>query len=205
MSGAAPLPPLVLVADSSAVGGRPLAQVVAQAVAGGVRAVWLRDKQARPQTRRRLAAALAEVVHAAGGVLLASPGPGTELADGIQLGASDPWEPAGFGPRPVGRSCHGRDELARAAAAGYDWATLSPIYPSAAKPGYGPVLGTGALAAAPLPVWALGGLSAANAAECLVAGASGVAVMGAVLAPADPEAAAADICRVIGALPEVSR
>ena len=48
--------------------------------------------------------------------------------------------------------------------------------------GYGPALGLETLrrvaAAVPIPTIALGGISPANAAECLEAGAAGVALMG---------------------------
>ena len=60
-----------------------------------------------------------------------------------------------------------RDLLQAAAAAaageGCDYATLSPIFVSASKPGYGPALGVGALRDAPLPVYALGGVDPSNA------------------------------------------
>jgi thiamine-phosphate pyrophosphorylase len=93
----------------------------------------------------------------------------------------------------VGRSCHSRAELDRAAAEGCQWATLSPIFVPTSKPGYGPALGAGAVAGAPLPVWALGGIGPANAGDCLRAGASGEAVMGAILRAEDPADAVAAI------------
>ena len=199
---ALPLPYLLVVADSAATAGRPLGMVVSQAVAGGARAVWLRDKEKSPGVRRRSAEELAEIVHAVGGLLIASPGPGSEVADGTQLGAGSPLSGRARRAEPrrgpataglVGRSCHGPAELASAASEGCRWATLSPIFATASKPGYGPPLGVGALAGTPLPVWALGGVDGHNAAECLRAGAAGVAVMGAVMKAADPAAAVAAI------------
>jgi thiamine-phosphate diphosphorylase len=195
------LPKLLVVADSAHTGGRPLLTLVREAVAGGARAVWLRDKQIGPGDRRLLAEALAEMLHAVGGVLIGSPGQGTGATDGIHLGAVDAW-PDGACDVAVGRSCHSDRELARASTEGCQWATLSPIYPSLSKPGYGPPLGPGALAGAPLPTWALGGVDAGNAAECLMSGAAGVAVMGAVLRAPDPAAAFA---RIQGRLDEVQR
>jgi thiamine-phosphate diphosphorylase len=178
-----------------------LLDVVREAVAGGARAVWLRDKQATANDRRRLAEDLAEMLHAVGGVLIESPGPGSGTADGVHLGAADPW-PGGATMAAVGRSCHSQRELSRASDEGCRWATLSPIYPSRSKPGYGPPLGPAALAGAPLPTWALGGIDAENAAKCLEFGAAGVAVMGAVLASPDPASAFA---RIQDRLDEVQR
>jgi thiamine-phosphate pyrophosphorylase len=77
-------------------------------------------------------------------------------------------------------------------AAGADYVTLSPVFLTESKPGYGPALGleglAAAVAAAKGPVIALAGITAANAAACIRAGAAGVAVMGEVMRAADPEA-----------------
>ncbi|WP_232631628.1 thiamine phosphate synthase, partial [Methylobacterium sp. Leaf118] len=106
--------------------------------------------------------------------------------------------PAGL----IGVSAHGPAEAAVAAAAGADYATLSPIFPSASKPGYGPALGLGALEAIrglPIPVFALGGVGQAQAAACLRAGAAGIAVMGGLMRAPDPEAEARGLLRTLAA------
>jgi thiamine-phosphate pyrophosphorylase len=110
-------------------------------------------------------------------------------ASTVHLAAADPW-PDSFA---TGRSCHDAAELADAAARGAAYATLSPIFESPSKPGYGPALGPDALRDAPLPVLALGGVDPTNAAACLAAGAAGVAVMGGVMGADDPEAAVRDL------------
>jgi thiamine monophosphate synthase len=71
-----------------------------------------------------------------------------------------------------------------------DYVTLSPIFLTSSKPGYGPALGTHILSVrASRPIVALGGVDdAAKAAACREAGAAGVAVMGAVMRAADPAA-----------------
>jgi thiamine-phosphate pyrophosphorylase len=69
--------------------------------------------------------------------------------------------------------------------------TLSPVYPTLTKPGYGPPLGPARAAtlAGAVPWLALGGVqSPQRAAECASAGATGIAVLGAVMRAADPEA-----------------
>ncbi|HLI23554.1 MAG TPA: thiamine phosphate synthase [Acidimicrobiales bacterium] len=160
----------------------PLATAKA-AVAGGARAIVLREKWRSSAARRSLAEGLKPVLDQVGGLLLmaSEPAPG---ADGVHLAASDPIPD----PRPpvVGRSCHDRRSLEAAAAEGCDYATLSPIFATPSKPGYGPPLGVEALGAAPLPVYALGGVGVANAGACVTAGATGVAVMGAVMRAPDP-------------------
>ena len=89
------------------------------------------------------------------------------------------------------RKCHNLDDLVAAAEAEVRFATLSPIYPTRSKPGYGPPLGLAALArmaqVVPLPVYALGGVdSPQRVRDCLDEGATGVAVMGAVMRAEDP-------------------
>jgi thiamine-phosphate pyrophosphorylase len=84
----------------------------------------------------------------------------------------------------IGVSAHGDADVAAAAAAGADYATLSPIFATASKPGYGPELGVAALTRAArhgLPILALGGVTAERVDECLRAGAAGIAVMGEVM------------------------
>ena len=202
-------PRLTVVADSSATAGRPLVEVVAEAVRGGAPAVWLREKQVPPCERRALAEEIAAVVRAAGASLVASPGPGSDLADAYQVGAGATVPEDG---KPLGRSCHDLVELGRAVREGCSWATVSPVFVSASKPGYGPPLGLDGLAAmvdaarsAPRPpsvgaapdILALGGVTSANAAQCLGAGAAGVVVMGAVMAAAD---VAAEVERILNCL-----
>ena len=93
----------------------------------------------------------------------------------------------------IGVSAHSVEEAARSASCGANYVTLSPIYESASKPGYGPALGACALRAASqlaVPVVALGGVSLERVGACLEAGAAGVAVMGAVMSAPSIKAAA---------------
>lgn len=108
-------------------------------------------------------------------------------ADGVHLpDPSGPHQPSG--PASAlrwGRSCHGRAQVAAAAEAGASWATLSPVADSASKPGRSPI-DWDSLAGNAIPVLALGGVDEQNARALRVAGAHGVAVMGAVMRPRDP-------------------
>lgn len=96
-----------------------------------------------------------------------------------------------------GRSCHGREDVARAAAEGFDYATLSPYAATTSKPGYGPPLAPGALRGHPIPVYALGGVTTDKAAQAVADGAYGVAVMGEVMRAAEPAQVVHDLLAVL--------
>lgn len=189
------LPGLLILTDRHQA-TRPLVDVVRAAVNGGARAVVMREKDLPRPERARLANQLRPIVADAGAVLVVASDP-TIPADGVHLAARDHLPAAR--PALVGRSCHSPAGLRAAAEEGCDWATLSPIFPSPSKPGYGPALGTTALAGAPLPVYALGGVDAGRAAACVAAGAAGVAVMGGVMRAEDPAAVVATLLAALDA------
>jgi thiamine-phosphate pyrophosphorylase len=100
----------------------------------------------------------------------------------------------------VGVSCHSILDAQRAELAGADYVTLSPVFETASKPGYGPVLGLKGLEEASrdvsIPLIALAGISTANAADCIQHGAQGVAVMGGVMQAQDAGAAVSGLISV---------
>ncbi len=193
------LPPLLVVTDRHGA-VRPLAETVRAVAAGGARVVWLRDRDLDREARRTLALDCLGVLAPLGGRLVVGGDIGLARetgAHGVHLGggaggADIADARAALGPDAlVGVSTHSPTEVAGAAQAGADYATLSPIFPTASKPGYGPALGLAALEACralPIPVFALGGIGAAEAPACLGAGAAGIAVMGGLMRAADPEA-----------------
>src|SRR5690606_1116820 len=110
---------------------------------------------------------LAALVGAAGGVFLVNDRADLALAldaDGVHRpGTGLPFEVLRrlLGPvMLIGASCHDLDEAVQAARAGADFVTLSPIFVTDSKPGYGPALGLEALArvcaSVEVPVYALG-------------------------------------------------
>ena len=170
----------------------PLLDVLAAAVDGGARTVVLREKDLPPDERAALARSVRAMLAPVDGTLVLA-GAGV-AASAVHLSATDPAPT----PRPglMGRSCHDESSLRRAAAEGCDWVTVSPVRATASKPGYGPPLGLDGLsrlAAGAVPVYALGGLTPADARPCLDAGAAGVAVMGAVMRADDPARLVADL------------
>lgn len=196
------LPRLLVLTDRSQIPRRPLREVVADAVVGGARAVVLRERDLPPPEREWLAEEVRDMLERVGGVLLAG-WPMLDRAGGVHLPAGARMPSDGDRPGIVGRSCHHADDLASAEADGCDYVTLSPVADSASKPGYGPPLGAerfGALAArTSTPVFALGGVTPANAVTWLDAGAYGVAVMGPVMRADDPAAVVAGYLERMGA------
>ena len=115
-------------------------------------------------------------------------------AGGVHLpGGSDPKAARARLPNGlIGVSAHSPAEAAEQIAAGADYVTISPIFLTDSKPGYGPALGVAGLAEtiaiARGPIVALAGVTPANARACIQTGAAGIAVMGEVMRAADPEA-----------------
>jgi thiamine-phosphate pyrophosphorylase len=195
-------PRLLVVTDRRQAAGE-LIDVIAAAVTGGARHVLLRERDLPTAQRLALAQRLRTILAEVGGQLIvAGPDPlcgygsGLELA--VHLSAYDPGpgEPGGP-PRAatlVGRSCHHGDELPSTV----DYITMSPVFASRSKPGYGPALGVDGLRRATRrttsPVLALGGVeSPAQLVACRAAGAYGVAVMGAVMRSTTPQRIVRDL------------
>jgi thiamine-phosphate pyrophosphorylase len=169
---------LVVLTDRRSASG-PLIEVVRAAVRGGAAWVVLRERDLSYGDRATLATRLRSVVPP-DRLIIAGPDPLGGTA--VHLSGSDPLP---SGTSLTGRSWHGTEDLS-----GVDYVTVSPVYPTSSKPGYGPALGvTGAAELrAPVPWLALGGIETPEqAAECVAAGAAGIAVMGAVMRSPDPE------------------
>lgn len=196
------LPRLLVLTDRHAC-VRPLVDVVRAAVDGGARAVVLREKDLPGEDRARLADELRAVLDDSAvadtgseGVLLVLAGTAMR-GEAMHLAAAD-VVPV---PRPalLGRSCHDARELA--AANDCDWVTVSPVWETSSKPGYGPALhpdGLAALLPGAPPAYALGGVdSPARARQARAAGAHGVAVLGAVMRAARPDRAVAALLEAL--------
>jgi len=192
-----PAPPLLVITDRSQA-RRSLDDTVAALLDGGARWISLREKDLSPAARASQLARLVALARPFGASVTVHADVDAAYAagaDGVHLPSGD--DPAAarrrLGDRAlIGVSTHSLAEAERAADAGADYVTLSPIFLSASKPGYGPALGTAALAAAArrvaVPVIALGGIDASNARACRDAGGAGVAAMGEPMRAADPAA-----------------
>jgi thiamine-phosphate pyrophosphorylase len=185
--------PLLVITDRHQA-RHPLEVVAAAVGRGGGRWLLFRDKDLGPRERRDLALALSRIAAEQG--LALSVSADIELAAvvgaaGVHLQAAGNVAAAReqLANAVIGVSAHSLAHVAAAAAADADYVTLSPIFLTGSKPGYGPALGIESLrtaAALGIPVLALAGVTAASAGICLAAGASGVAVMGEVMRADDP-------------------
>ena len=202
-----PRPPLLVISDRSQC-SRPLVEVAEAAFRGGCRWLSLREKDLPASERRDLLAALVRLGERFGATVTVH----DDIAAAIAFGAGGVHRPGGGDPEAarlrlpsglIGVSAHTPQEAAAQIAAGADYVTLSPIFLTASKPGYGPEVGLDALAEAARlaagPVVALGGIDQTNIAPCLAAGARGIAVMGDVMRSGDPEATVRALVQTVGA------
>lgn len=199
---------LVLVTPGRAAepgGADALVALARAAVRGGATAVWLRERALPRGELAAVALRVRDAVRPLGAAVLLSGDVDLALElelDAVQLGFRDVRPEAArarAGRRlSIGVSAH--DPLDAAALAACDYAVLAPLH---AVPGKGAALGLERFAACvracPVPVVALGGIDAGNAASALAAGAAGVAVLRALAAAADPAAAARAIARALAA------
>jgi thiamine-phosphate pyrophosphorylase len=188
----------LLLVTNRRLGSRPLLDLARDALLAGVAWIWLRDRDLDPLQRRRLAQAMREATAGCAALVI---GGDVDLAlesaaDGAHLPMSCDLRAMRekLGPaKLMGVSTHSLDDVRAAASAGADYVTLSPIFTSSSKPGYGPALGLSALTRSMglgCPVLALGGVTPQNAGDCLRAGGAGVAVMGGIFAAPEPKLAA---------------
>jgi thiamine-phosphate pyrophosphorylase len=191
-----PHPPLLVISDRGQA-TRPLSEIAETTFRGGGRWFSLREKDLPPAERLALLRELIAIGHRYGATVtvhddldaaVAAGAGGVHLPGGGDVAAARRRLPNGL----IGVSAHSPDEAAAQLGAGADYATLSPIFLTASKPGYGPAVGLAALAEAVRltngSLVALGGIDDRNIASCLAAGARGVAVMGEIMRAADPEA-----------------
>jgi thiamine-phosphate pyrophosphorylase len=118
-------------------------------------------------------------------------------AHGVHLGQNDfpiPLAREILGPNVIiGGSAATMDEALICLSEGADYVGFGPVFPTGSKDDAGPVSGLEILGevvlAIPLPVIAIGGVSAENTGDIMKTGARGIAVISAVCCQKDPEGA----------------
>lgn len=201
-------PSLYLVTDQRLCGERSVLDVVGLAVRGGASLVQLREKRLDMRALVDLARALMGLLAPFGVPLVINDRVDAALAvgaAGVHLGQSDmPAELARhlLGPRAIlGLSVENLQQLREAERLDVDYYGLSPVFPTATKPGLESSWGLDGLAAARQatlrPLVAIGGIGPDNACAVIRAGADGVAVVSAICAAADPLQAAEELLRAV--------
>jgi len=195
------LPRLLAITDRHATGGRPLLEVVRGALAGGARLVQLREKDLDGGPLLEFAEALLVEARRSGARLLVNDRLDVALAadaDGVVLPANSfPTDVARrlLGrSKLIGRSTHSVAEVERAAADGCDFALFGPVFETPSKLAHGAPQGVERLREAAritIPLYAVGGVTAGNAAAVVAAGAHGVAVIREVMSAVNPREAVA--------------
>jgi 8-oxo-dGTP diphosphatase len=178
------LPPVYGITRAQELGVPEFMRRLERALAGGLKLVQVREKGLAGEALRKFAAEVTAVAQARGARVLINGD--AELAravgaDGVHLTAA---QLVRVERRPaldlVGASCHDAAELAHARDLGADLAVLGPVAPTPTHPG-APGIGWERLAElvkdCPLPVYALGGLKAADLETAWRRGAHGISMM----------------------------
>jgi len=197
------------VTDRAQLPADALVSTIEAALAGGVDAVQLREKDLDTRALLRLAQKLRPLTQRHGAALLVNDRIDVALAvgaDGVHL-PTDSFDPrdarALLGPHAlIGVSTHSCADAVSAAQRGADYVVFGPIYDTPSKQRYGAALGLEALGAVTtavqIPVLAIGGIDESRVAAILQQGAAGVAVISALLRAADPGTTAATLRAALG-------
>jgi 8-oxo-dGTP diphosphatase len=184
------LPSIYAISAATLLGVGVFVDRLRDALDAGLRLLQLREPGMAADDFARLFAEVLPMVRAAGALLLVNSHHAPDYwqrADGVHLRAVDA---ARLDRRPVGKwvaaSVHDRVELARAAELAADFVVAGPVNRTASHPHRAPLGWTrfeDLVHGASMPVYALGGLHAANLLTALQHGAHGVALLSAAWNP----------------------
>lgn len=197
-----------LVTDRDLARGRTTLEIVAAAIRGGVSCIQLREKTCSTGEFIDEALAIRSLLARHEIPLIINDRVDVALAvkaDGIHLGQKD--MPCSMARQLipesmiVGISVESLDDAIAAQKDGADYLGVSPIYPTPTKTDTAQALGLEGLRSirseVDLPLVGIGGLNADNAAAVIYNGADGVAVVSAIVAADDPEAATRDLIEIV--------
>lgn len=189
--------PVYVITDPDA--PQPMVEQARQAAQGGAGAIQLRDKTASDADLAALVTLLLPEMTAMGVRLIVN----DRVAVAVQTGAHGLHIGQGDGDPGLIRRRIGPDMIlglsvetpqqARQVPDGVDYIGAGPVRATATKPDHAPPIGCDGLATITrrtrLPVYAIGGIGAGDAAAIKGAGAAGMAVVSAVVRAPDPETA----------------
>jgi thiamine-phosphate diphosphorylase len=184
------------------------------ALGGGVDIVQLREKELGRDEIERSAQTFRRICDTYSALFIVNDDPYLARscdADGVHVGQDDtPATEARevLGPEAiVGLSTHSEEQLAASAEQPLDYVSVGPIWETptkAGRPGVGLGLVEHAVANAPHPFFAIGGIDAANAGQVVAAGAQRLGVVRAIRDAQDPAAVAAALRGALGAVGEAA-
>ncbi len=199
---------LYLITDRKNTGGRSIHAVVNEALDHGAGAVQIREKDLSVQSLLTLTREIDEQTTRYGArcfvndcvdVCLSISGVGIHLrSDGLPVDQVRRL----VGPdRLIAVSTHSPEEVQRAEQHGADFVVLGPIYDTPSKRGFGQPIGPAGIDAARskshLPIFAIGGIAQDNVGEVMGVGASGIAVISAVMGAPDVGLMTRELCAEI--------
>ena len=199
---------LYLVTDRGLAGDRSTLEIVSAAVYGGVTVVQLREKDCSTRDFIEQALTLKDFLKTRGVPMIINDRVDVAQAveaDGVHLGQTDmPLEMAKAilgDSMIIGISAESLQDAIEAEKGGADYLGVSPIYATPTKTDTAAALGLDGLReihkAVRLPLVGIGGLNKDNSADVIRNGAEGVAVVSAIVAADDPEAAARELKQMI--------
>ena len=202
---------LYLVTSQALSGGRTTIDIVTAALAGGVRLVQLREKEMPLREYVALAQRVRELTAVRGALLVINDRVDVALAvgaDGVHLGQDDFPVTAARAMAPeliIGASTHSVEEAVRAQAEGASYVNIGPLYPTGTKQWEGEFLGIEGMRKmaehVKVPFSVMGGIKRGHIPELVMAGARIIALVTAVTAAPDPEAATRELLYLIKGSP----
>ena len=198
---------LYVIPDRSIGAPRSLAEQASLALDGGATAIQLRDKAMSSSEMTKIARSFTGLCHNKGAKFFVNDRLEVALtaeADGCHLGQSDyPLSKARkMAPRPflIGLSVHTPEQARIAEEEGADYIGVGAIFPTGTK-NDASVIGLEGLReiarSTTLPIVAIGGIALANVPSVMEAGASGIAVVSAVVGTSDPTNSARELLKLV--------
>jgi thiamine-phosphate pyrophosphorylase len=197
-----------LITDPVLTGARSVTEVVEMAIAGGATMVQYRNPDDKTRILVDEARAILALTKPAKVPFIVNDRIDVALAigaDGVHVGQAD-MRVADvrrlIGPAPiVGLSITSEADLDVSDFGGVDYLGVGPVFATSTKPDAAPPINVGGLEAivarTKIPIVAIGGLHAGNAADAIAAGAAGVAVVSAICAAPDPTAATKELVGIV--------
>ncbi|NUK29547.1 thiamine phosphate synthase [Parageobacillus sp. VR-IP] len=190
---------------------KPPAEILAEAIAGGITLFQFREKGSGAlvgEQKYELAKQLQHICQEHGIPFIVNDDVELALAldaDGVHIGQEDGDARIvreKIGDKILGVSAHNLQEALAAVAAGADYIGVGPIYPTKSKEDAKKAQGPGIIRllrrhGIAIPLVAIGGITADNVGEVIAAGADGVSVISAIASAPSPEVAARQLAQAV--------